>query len=90
MGSLAERDNILIALNAESVGIHAGELIDQGVIIFDDKIHTSTPLGVHTNLNLFPVPMEKLAVEAGQNKILVNAVATGLLRPDGVRPQRPG
>ncbi|MDI6740527.1 MAG: 2-oxoacid:acceptor oxidoreductase family protein [Candidatus Edwardsbacteria bacterium] len=86
VGSSSERANILIALDRNSIDLHAGEMADDGVILYDEKFHTSTgsirrgglttgPLGAHDKLNLFPVPMEKLAVEHGQNKQIANAVA---------------
>jgi len=77
VGSLAEKANILVALNEESVDIHSGELVKNGVVIYDSKIHLSTPLGVHDKLNLFPVPLEELAVEHGKNKLMLNSVASG-------------
>jgi 2-oxoglutarate ferredoxin oxidoreductase subunit alpha len=80
VGGLAEGTNILIALNEESIKLHSGEMIANGVIVFDEKLAgASTGLSVRNDeLNLFPVPLEKLAVEAGQNKILVNSVACGV------------
>ncbi len=33
VGSLAERANILIALNGESVGLHAGEMVEGGQVL---------------------------------------------------------
>jgi 2-oxoglutarate ferredoxin oxidoreductase subunit alpha len=74
VGGLAEETNILIALNAESIKLHSGEMISNGVIVFDgDKIKYHDD-----DQNLFPVPLEKLATEAGQNRIMVNAVACGV------------
>ena len=74
VGGLAEETNILIALNEESIKLHSGEMISNGVIVFDgDKIKYHDE-----NQKLFPVPLEKLATEAGQNRIMVNAVACGV------------
>jgi len=80
VGGLSEGVNILIALNEESIKLHSGEMIPNGVVVYDEKIAgASTELSARKDeLNLFPVPMEKLAVEAGQNKILVNSVACGV------------
>ncbi len=82
VGSLAEKANILVALNQESVERHAGEMVDNGVVIYDKKMEsagTSTPLSVRTGskLKLFPVPLEELAVEHGKNKLMVNSAASG-------------
>lgn len=72
VGASSERANILIALDRNSIDLHSGGMVPDGVIIFDEK------LGVQNEkLNLFPVPMEALAVEHGQNKVMANAVACG-------------
>ncbi len=78
VGGLAEEANILIALNEESIKLHSGEMIPNGVIVYDDKLQIEDLKIQNNELNLFPVPLEKLAVEAGQNKILVNSVACGV------------
>ncbi|MFH1091127.1 MAG: 2-oxoacid:acceptor oxidoreductase subunit alpha, partial [Pseudomonadota bacterium] len=83
VGSLSEKSNILIALNRESIDIHAPQMVEGGVVVFDEKISdagASTGLSAHDDkkLNLFPVPLEKLALEAAQSKIMVNAAACGV------------
>ena len=93
-GSLSERSNILIALNRESIDIHSPGMVEGGVVVYDEKISdavTSTGLsaregGASTELsarddkklNLFPVPLEKLALEAAQNKLMLNSTACGV------------
>jgi 2-oxoglutarate ferredoxin oxidoreductase subunit alpha len=82
VGCLAEKANILVALNAESVELHAGEMVEGGGVILDSKFSSpvvSAPLDDHARgkLNLFPVPLEGLAVEHGRNKIMLNSVASG-------------
>lgn len=72
VGSPAERANILVALDRESVDLHRGELVDGGVVIHDDKLQIP-----NRGSNLFPVPLEGLAVEHGQHKRMANAVACG-------------
>ena len=78
VGGLSEEVNILIALNQESIKLHSGEMIPNGVIVYDEKLQIEDLKIQKDGLNLFPVPLEKLAVEAGQNRILVNAVACGM------------
>ncbi|MDP2806594.1 MAG: 2-oxoacid:acceptor oxidoreductase subunit alpha [bacterium] len=83
VGSLSEKSNILIALNRESIDIHSHGMVEGGVVVFDEKFQAadaSTPLSVRDSgkLNLFPVPLEKLALESAQNKIMVNAAACGV------------
>lgn len=77
VGSLAEKTNILVALNAESVEMHAGEMIDNGVIIYDGKSKIQNSKFQDQKLNLFPVPLGGLAVEHGRNKLMLNSVASG-------------
>ncbi|HTY09122.1 MAG TPA: 2-oxoacid:acceptor oxidoreductase subunit alpha [Candidatus Edwardsbacteria bacterium] len=74
VGSSAEKANILIALDRESIDLHAGGLVADGVIVFDGG---RTPYA-NAALNLFPAPLERLAVEHGQNKQMANTVACGV------------
>lgn len=94
VGSLSEKSNILIALNRESIDSHSPQLVEGGVVLYDDKISaagastalsvrdggTSTGLSARDDkkLNMFPVPLEKLALESAQNKIMLNSVACGV------------
>lgn len=78
VGSLAEKTNILVALNQESMELHAGELINNGVVIHDSKIENSKFKSQNTAVNVFPVPLEELAVEQGRNKMMLNSVASGV------------
>jgi len=78
VGSLAERANILIALNGESVGLHAGEMVEGGVAIYDSKYKIGDAEVQKHNVKLFPVPLEALAVEHGKNRIMLNSVASGV------------
>lgn len=69
------RVNVLVALDEPSLTLHKDELIKNGVIIFDkDNIKFDAP-----GLNLFPVPLEKLARDYGKDKIMINTVALGAL-----------
>ncbi|MDO9066864.1 MAG: 2-oxoacid:acceptor oxidoreductase subunit alpha, partial [Deltaproteobacteria bacterium] len=78
VGSLSERSNILIALNGESIDIHSPGMVEGGVVVFDEKIKDEEIINRNGGLNLFPVPLEKLALEAAQSKIMVNAAACGV------------
>jgi 2-oxoglutarate ferredoxin oxidoreductase subunit alpha len=78
VGSLAEKANILIALNPESIELHAGELVEGGVVVYDLKIKDENLKIKNASVNIFPVPLEQLAVESAQNKLMLNSVACGV------------
>lgn len=73
--------NLLIALNAETVMRHKGELTSAGGIIYDEENLALNPekLG-RTDLKLYPVPMRKIVIEElkePHNLIMRNTVALG-------------
>jgi 2-oxoglutarate ferredoxin oxidoreductase subunit alpha len=72
VGAPAERANILVALDRDSIDLHAGDMVPDGVMVFDDKYKIQ-----NEKLNLFPVPLEQLAAEHGRDKRMANAVACG-------------
>ncbi len=70
--TLSEEVNMLIALNKETIDLHKNELVKSGAIIFDgDKIP------IKAEDSYYSVPLEKLALEKGGSKIMINTVATG-------------
>ncbi len=73
--SNSDKINVLIALNEETIDLHKDEMIQNGVIIYDGK--TDRPQ--QKNLQYFSAPLEKLAIEYGKDKIMVNTVAIGVL-----------
>jgi len=77
VGAPAERANILVALDRDSIDLHAGELVDDGVIVADSKFQIPNLEIPNRNVNPFPVPMEQLAAEHGRDKRMANAVACG-------------
>jgi 2-oxoglutarate ferredoxin oxidoreductase subunit alpha len=62
---------VLIALNQESIDKHAHDVVESGAIIFDSEKCTVAE-GDNRFLGL---PLERLAVEKGGNRIFENAVA---------------
>ena len=71
--AIAEPVDILIALNKASIDLHHRELADRGVIVFDgEKIK-----GVGGSGNLFSVPLDRLAEERAENRLMANTVALG-------------
>lgn len=71
--------NVLIALNKATVLLHEHELTDDGAILYDSDevaLDPAKDLRRH-DVKLYPVPFEKLAVQAGHAKVMRNTVALG-------------
>ncbi len=69
--------NLLVALNQESVDKHAKKLTPGGGIIFDgDALKLDHKIIGRADVNLYPVPLLKIAQENG-GKIMRNVVAMG-------------
>ena len=65
--------HVLIALNAESIEKHMSEMANEGVVLFDSEKSE----GVGEAAGLLGLPLERLAVEKGGNRIFSNSVAVG-------------
>jgi 2-oxoglutarate/2-oxoacid ferredoxin oxidoreductase subunit alpha len=65
--------DMLVALNKETVDLHANELKPGGVIIYDAEQTKYQPQGTM----FFNVPFDRLAQETVQNKLMSNTVAVG-------------
>ena len=68
-----ETFDILVVLDKEAVLKNMEKLKDDGFLIFDSDKMKPASVGA----NFVPVPLEKIALEAGKDKITVNSVATG-------------
>jgi 2-oxoglutarate ferredoxin oxidoreductase subunit alpha len=68
-----EKLDLLVALNRETVDLHRGEVTDGGVIIHDGEQTGIRRRGG----SYFSVPLEKIAVETGGNRVMTNTVAAG-------------
>ena len=75
VGAISETLDMLLALDKESIDLHQKELSKEGLIIFDD----ATVPDVKAGRGIFGLPLEKLAIEAGGNKVMANAVGLGAL-----------
>lgn len=65
--------HVLVALNAESIEKHRAEMATEGVVLIDsEKIE-----GAGGDAKFVGLPLERLAVEKGGNKIFSNSVAIG-------------
>lgn len=73
VGAIAEPVQVLIALNRETISLHRHELSANGIIVYDnEKVNI-----IDTNEEFLGLPLEKLAIEKGGNKIMANTVALG-------------
>lgn len=68
--------NFLIALDQNTIELHKNELVAGAGILFEDegKINASSLQGA---CHLFPIPLSRLAAEAGGKEIVSNTVALG-------------
>lgn len=71
--AIAEKLDLLVALNRETLDIHQKELKPGGVIIYDSE---SAGTKVSRNKSL-DIPLIKLAQDAVGNKLMANTVAVG-------------
>jgi 2-oxoglutarate ferredoxin oxidoreductase subunit alpha len=71
--AISEKQDTIIALNAETVTLHKGELKDSGVIIYDRAATRVEPEGE----SYLDVPMTRLAEERAGSKLMSNTVAAG-------------
>jgi 2-oxoglutarate ferredoxin oxidoreductase subunit alpha len=73
VGAINEAVDILLVLNKESIDRHQNEVVDKGVILFDDEKIKD----ISENRKLFSVPLDKLAQEKAGDKIMANTVLLG-------------
>jgi 2-oxoglutarate ferredoxin oxidoreductase subunit alpha len=71
--SMTSSVDILIALNEDSLTIHQEELSEKAVVIFDNEKTNITPAKNHAG----GIPLERLAIDKGGDKIYTNSVALG-------------
>lgn len=71
--ALSEGIDILIAIDQNTIALHQAEVEKGGVIIFDpDKVKIP-----ESKINSLAIPLEKLAEEKAENKLMANSVAVG-------------
>ncbi len=68
--------NLLVALNQESIDKHTNKLTPGGGIIFDSDAKLDTTKSGRSDINLYPVPLLRIAETCG-SKIMRNVVAMG-------------
>lgn len=70
--------DFVIALNQESILKHRHTISEGGYVLFDSDEKMKTDL-LPSHVNLLPVPMTKIARDAGGGELLINIVALGVL-----------
>jgi 2-oxoglutarate ferredoxin oxidoreductase subunit alpha len=73
--SIADRLDLLVALDQETIGLCAGEMKDSGLIVADTQFAATLPAG--SKVSLISAPLTEMAVQAGNAKMR-NVVAVGL------------
>ena len=73
MSAIREPVDVLVALNQETIDLHRRELAPGGVVLYDSERTKQTGWGSE----FFGLPMEKLAVDNGGDRIMSNTVALG-------------
>ncbi|MDD5127477.1 MAG: 2-oxoacid:acceptor oxidoreductase family protein, partial [Dehalococcoidales bacterium] len=71
--AISEKLDVLVALNRETMDLHRNELKPKGMLIHD---YEQTKFADECTQCL-DVPLNKLALETAQNKLMVNTVAAG-------------
>ena len=70
--------NLLVALNAETVDLHWDELTDGAGILYDnEQLKLTERRARGKSISWYPIPLERLAKEAGGDARMRNTVAVG-------------
>lgn len=72
--SIDEGINILVALNEETIKLHTDELLDRGIVIYDNELIKGLE-----GEKFYGAPLQRIAVEKAQTKVAINSVACGVL-----------
>lgn len=72
--SISDHTNILVAFDQETIDINAAELVENGVILADEKFNPEVDEDL--NVQLISVPFTEIANEHG-SKLMKNMVAVG-------------
>ena len=71
--SSRRRIDIIIALDKETVLLHATELAEGGQVVYDSETHKET----HAGPQFFDIPFARLATEHGGSRLMENTAAIG-------------
>src|SRR5206468_11789144 len=74
---VGQQADILIALNKQTVEVHAAQLREGSVVIFDPTKVKLDEVKLPQGVRLCPMPLYELAKEFSPNPIMANTVAVG-------------
>jgi len=69
--------HLLLAFHGEAITQHKDEIVKGGAIIYDEELEIDTGSLTARGIQLFPLPLVKLAYESGANRIMANTAAIG-------------
>lgn len=69
--------DILVALNADTIKLHASELAENAAVVFDPNVLKLTVEQFSVAVRLFPVPLLELAKKVGADRLMINTVSVG-------------
>ncbi|PIY95692.1 MAG: 2-oxoacid:acceptor oxidoreductase subunit alpha, partial [Candidatus Kerfeldbacteria bacterium CG_4_10_14_0_8_um_filter_42_10] len=70
--------DLLVALNQDTIDFHKNELSKQAGVIYDHEDKKIKTAGIkNKSVQLFPIPLSRLAKESGGKEIMRNSVALG-------------
>ena len=72
-----EQVHLVLAFNAEAVQAHKEEIVKGGAIIYNEAIQVDAETFRARGIQLFPMPLVKLAYESGADRIMANTAAIG-------------
>ncbi len=79
--AIAEEIDLIIALDKPTIDLHSDKLAEGGALIFDNE-----NIKIEPRTNFFGIPLGKIAIEEGGDKLYTNTVAVaaalGLLKYD--------
>jgi 2-oxoglutarate ferredoxin oxidoreductase subunit alpha len=75
--SHSEEVDLLIALTKDSIDRHIHRIVEGGGIIYDEKMKVDNTQFKATGVKVYPIPLQKIAVETGGDKLYTNTAAVG-------------
>ena len=72
-----ERVHVLLPLTTVTVQEHLREIVPGGGVIYDPALSVDEAALAARSVQAFPVPLERIAVDEGGNKLMANTAATG-------------
>ncbi len=69
--------DLLVAITEDTITEHLDEVVEGGGIIYDEDFEIDESEVENRGVNLFPVPLSKIAMEEGGAKIMANTAAIG-------------